>query len=223
MAHNLFRFDFFFLIIPLRPSVWETRDITIGGKNPADVNFATIGKQIRFIDTLKHFQQSLGGLAGSLTNSKKAKIRRECHSFLLKQATLYLKFLRLNQEDQDWVLKYLSTGKGVIPYDQMITNFDSLIISPEKEEFFSQHLFYSSLKDSQITTKDYKNLKKFYMLSKLENLGGLNRIYDFQDTIILCEVSEQRSELLKQIFNYNPKKCNSASSFSGCVHHIESK
>ena len=47
-------------------------------------------------------------------------------------------------------------------------------------------------------------------------MGEINRIYNFQDTIIL-------SELLKQIFKYNPKKCNSASSFSGCVHPNKSK
>ena len=60
--------------------------------------------------------------------------------------------MRLSQEDQDWTLEYLSTGKGVLPY-QTITGFDFLSISPE-EEFLSQHLFYSNLKDSQISTED---------------------------------------------------------------------
>ena len=165
--------------------------------------------------------QSLGGLASSLNSSEKAEIRRQCHSFLLKQLSLYLKFLRLSQEDQDWILEYLSTGKGVLPY-QMITGFDFLSISPE-EEFFSEHLFYSNLKDSQISTEDYENLKKFYALMKLENLGELIKIYNFQDTIIPCEIFKKRSEPLKQIFKYNPKKCNSASSFSGCVHRMKIK
>ena len=35
---------------------------------------------------------------------------------------------------------------------------------------------------------------------KLSNLGELNQIYNFQDTIILCEIFEQRSDLLKKIF-----------------------
>ena len=129
--------------------------------------------------------------------------------------------MRLSQEDQDWILEYLSTGKGVLPY-QMITGIDFLSISPE-EEFFSQHLFYLNLKDSQIYTEDYENVKKFYALMKLENLGELIKIYNFEDTIILCEIFEQRSEPLKKIFKYNKKKCNSASSFSGCVHRMKSK
>ena len=58
---------------------------------------------------------------------------------------------------------------------------------------------------------------------KLKNLGELNRIYNFQDTIIFCEIFEQTSELLQEIFKYNPRKCNSASSFSEWVHCNKSK
>ena len=79
------------------------------------------------------------------------------------------------------------------------------------------------MKDSMISTKDYEDVKKFYTLLKLSNLGELNKLYNFQDTIILCEIFAQRSDLLKQIFKYNPRKCNSASSFSGCVHRNKSK
>ena len=65
-------------------------------------------------------------------------------------------------------------------------------------------------------------LKKINIL-KLETLGDLNRIYNFQDTAILCEIFESRSALLQKLFKYNPKKCNSASSFSECVHRLKSK
>ena len=58
---------------------------------------------------------------------------------------------------------------------------------------------------------------------KLENLGELNKIYNFQDTIILCEMFEQRSSHLQNLFKSNRRKCNCASSFSGCVHRDKSK
>ena len=58
---------------------------------------------------------------------------------------------------------------------------------------------------------------------KLANLGELNKMYSFQDTLILCEIFEQRSFLLQEIFKFNPRKCNSASSFSGCIHRDKSK
>ena len=48
-------------------------------------------------------------------------------------------------------------------------------------------------------------------------------MYNFQDTIIICEIFEQRSSRLQETFKYNPRKCNSASSFSGCVHRNKSK
>ena len=58
---------------------------------------------------------------------------------------------------------------------------------------------------------------------KLKNLGELNKIYNFQDTIIFCEIFEQWSEHLQKLFKYNPRKCNFASSFSGRVHRDKSK
>ena len=58
---------------------------------------------------------------------------------------------------------------------------------------------------------------------RLKTLGDLNRIYNFQDTLILCEIFEQRANLLQRLFKYNTRKCNSASSFSGCVHRLKSK
>ena len=65
VAHNLFRFDFFFLLKGLTADVWRTRDISIGGKNPTNINFANIGNQVMFLDTIKYFQQSLGTLVSN--------------------------------------------------------------------------------------------------------------------------------------------------------------
>ena len=79
------------------------------------------------------------------------------------------------------------------------------------------------MKDSTISDQDYENVKKFYTMLEFKNLGELNHIYNFPDTIILCEIFEQRSSRLQEIFKYNPRKCNSASSFSGCVHRNKSK
>ena len=105
----------------------------------------------------------------------------------------------------------------------MIARFDSLDISPEEGVFFLPHHFYSSLKETLITKEDYNSVKQFYQMVKLDKLGELNKLYNFQDTIILCEIFENRSQQLYKLFKYNPKKCNSASSFSGCVHRDKSK
>ena len=73
-----------------------------------------------------------------------------------------------------------------------------------------------------MTDEEYQNVKKFYQTMKLENLE-LNKIYRFQDTIILCEIFEQRCSHLQDILKFNPRKCNSACSFSGPVHRGKSK
>ena len=100
-------------------------------------------------------------------------------------------------------------------------NFDSLNISPKKD-FFEIHQFYSNMKDSVLSKEKYENVKKFCNLLKLSNLVELNQIYDFQDMIILCEISELRADLFKEKFKFNPRKCNSASRFFGCVHRNKS-
>ena len=74
-----------------------------------------------------------------------------------------------------------------------------------------------------MSDQDYKNRKNFYKTLKLQNLGELNKIYNFQDTIIVCEMFEQCCGLLQETFTYNPHNCNSASSFSGCVQRDKSK
>ena len=74
VSHNLFKFDFFFFLKGLRAAVWGTKDIGIGGRNATDINFANTGNQIMFLDTIKYFQQSLGALANSLTESEKNAI-----------------------------------------------------------------------------------------------------------------------------------------------------
>ena len=156
-----------------------------------------------------------------MTSSEKSLIYEECNKYLLKDEKLPKNVTALNEIDQDWVLNYLSSGKETIPYD-LISDFDSLNISPGKDSF-PIHNFYSNMKDSVISGEDYENVKKFYTLLKISNLGERNKVYNFQDTIIICEIFKQRSDLLKKIFKCNLKKCNSASRFSACIHRNKSK
>ena len=162
MAHNQIRFDFFLFLKGIRPSVWETSDISIGGRNPTDVNFAIIKNQVRFIDTVKYFQQSLGNLADSMTDTERENVRKMRRKFLAE------KLMFLNDEDEKWVLDYLVSGKGMIPY-QMITDFESLNICPEKEFFFFKD-FYLCLKEKNISEEDYENVKKFFLILRLKTL-----------------------------------------------------
>ena len=68
-------------------------------------------------------------------------------------------------------------------------------ISPENGKFFLPHQLYSNLKDDIMTEVEYENVKKFYQTMKLKDLGELSKIYNFQDTIILCEIFENCENL----------------------------
>ena len=86
---------------------------------------------------------------------------------------------------------------------EMITRYHSLYIAPENGQFFLPHKFYSSLKDNVVTDEEYENVKKFYQTMKLENLGELNKIDNFQATIMLCEIFEQLCSHLQDLFKFN--------------------
>ena len=150
-----------------------------------------------------------------MTDTERENIKKICRRFLSNK----LQFL--SEEDENWIFEYLASGKGMIPY-QMITDFNSFEIMP-KDEFFDYDDFYSCLKEKNITKEEYKNVKKLFKVLKLRTLGDLNQIYNFQDTAILHEIFEQRSACLQELFKFNPKKCNTASSFSGCVQRLKSK
>ena len=161
-------------------------------------------------------------LASDLTDNEKFAIQTECEKFIKKDENLSKKFNSCLKEDQEWVPDYLSTEQGMIPY-QMKTRCNSLNITPDDGILFLPHHFHSDLKDDVMAPEEHENVKKSYQTMKLKNLGELNKIYNFQDTIILYEIFEQHSEHLQKLFKYNPRKCNSASSFSGCVHRDKSK
>ena len=69
IAHNLFFLIFFFLK-GLKLGVSRTRNLSIVGTNLTNINFANISDQIKFIDTLKYYQQSLSVLASTMTRKK---------------------------------------------------------------------------------------------------------------------------------------------------------
>ena len=69
---------------------------------------------------------------------KREPVKRKCKKFILNDEALSKKFKACSEEDQEWVLQYLSAGIEVIPYE-MITRFDSLHIFPEQGSFYLPH------------------------------------------------------------------------------------
>ena len=63
-----------------------------------------------------------------MTDTERNNVRNICRKFLAD------KLMFLNEENEKWILDYLASGKGIIPY-QLITDFESLDTRPEKELF----------------------------------------------------------------------------------------
>lgn len=101
IAHNLFAFDFFFFLKDLRLGVWKTTNLSIGGKNLTNVNFANISYQVKFIDTVKYFQQSLSALASSMIDEEKKGIRTECERFIKNDPKLNKKSFACSEIDRE--------------------------------------------------------------------------------------------------------------------------
>lgn len=95
------------------------------------------------------------------------------------------------------MLDFLSEGKGVTPY-QKIKSEEDLDGEPE-EGFFAKIDFFSLLKNRGISDEDYENVKTFWRIMRLKKLSDLNNIYNFQDTIIVCEVFENRTKEMMKI------------------------
>ena len=91
---------------------------------------------MKFIDTIKYFQQSLASLAASMTNEERENVKKNCRAFLAE------KLMYIKDDDVDWILEYLSSGKGTIPH-QMITDFDSLDIKPEKDFLIMKNFIHA--------------------------------------------------------------------------------
>ena len=54
-----------------------------------------------------------------MNDQKRLSVRKECEKFIIKDPKLRLKFQVCLTADQEWVLNYLSSGKGVIPYEKI--------------------------------------------------------------------------------------------------------
>ena len=76
-------------------------NLKIGESNLINANYVNIGHQVKFIDTIKFYQQSL------------EKITLEYKRFLQKYQYFRNAFNFLNEEDQNWILNYLLSGKAL--------------------------------------------------------------------------------------------------------------
>ena len=114
----------------LRLSVWRTKNLSIGGKGISNLNYANIGNQIKFIGTIKFYQEPLSKTAKNTEPSEK-NIKKSLIVFLETHPKYCFKYNLLSFENRMWVVNYLSSGKSVIPYER-IKKWEDLKKSPKQ-------------------------------------------------------------------------------------------
>ena len=143
------------------------------------MSYASIADQVKFIDTIKFYQEPLHALAASMEPTEHENIKKSISKFLETHHRFRFKYSLLSFENKKWVVDYLSGGKCVIPYE-MIKQWEDLNIAPTpNKNFFAKTVFFSSLKNSTITDQEYEDVQKLFYLMRMCNLSDLNALYNF--------------------------------------------
>ena len=99
---------------------------------------------------------------------------------------------------------------------KLLSIWSLFFVKPDKD-FSEKTEFFSELKLSAVNDEDYENSKYLYKTLKMRNIGDLNDLYNTQDVILLTEIIESRFQSMQDMYGFNPRKCNTASSMSGCI------
>ena len=74
-SNDLFGFDMFFFIKGYQANAWVTKDLNFGGTNLTPINYCNITNEVKFIGTLKCYQESLDELASTLSEDETNSVK----------------------------------------------------------------------------------------------------------------------------------------------------
>ena len=94
---------------------------------------------------------------------------------------------------------------------------NSLSLTPENGDFFEKTEFYIDLKKKAVSDEEYESSLYLFKTLKMRNLGDMNDLYNAQDVILLGEIAENRFQYMHELYGFNPRRCNSASTKNSCI------
>ena len=222
IAQNVFGFDVFYFVKTFTATSSCSKKLNIGGTNLTHVNYGVLDNEIKLIDSMKYYQKSLAALSSTLTQHEKEKVEQLTIQFFNQHYYFSTIWMYLRPSIKKEILEIITGGKGIIPYE-LIVQMDSLLLTPDDHKFWFKAEFHSELKMQAVDDQTYENSKFLYTNLKMRHLGDLNDLYNFQDVTLLCEILENRFQLMHERYGFNPRKCNSASTLSGCIEREMSK
>ena len=212
----------FFLFKGFQATAWNTKDVNLAGTNLTNINFANIGNETKSISTLKYYQKRLGQLAATLSVDEKFAVKNVAEQFISQHDYFSGVWKYLGPQQKEKILDIVADGRTIIPYEKTI-DVNSLVLTPENEVFFEKNEFYSNLKQKSGVDEDYDSSMNLYKTLKMRNFGDMNDLYNTQDVILLCQIIENRIQLIHDKYGFNSRKCNSASFLSGSIERDLSK
>ena len=70
-----------------------------------------------------------------------------------------------------------------------------LSLTPENRHFLEKTKFYSDLKKKQVSDDDYESSLYLFETLKMRSLSDMNDLYNAQDVILLCEISQKPTSI----------------------------
>ena len=142
------------------------KDINTGGSGLTNINFASLGSQAKFIDTMKYHFSSLGSLASTLDNLEKMRVEKLTLQFLNQYDYFSKTWLLLDFNQKRNVLGIIVSEKGVISYVKIVS-ICSLNIKLENGIcFFLQRMNFVALKREKRWMKRNITIQNYFILFK---------------------------------------------------------
>ena len=201
---------------------WCSKKINIGGTNLTHVNYGIIDNEIKLIDSLKYYQKSLADLSSTPTLEEKRAAEKVTKQFFNQHYYFSTVWPYLMLKLREKVLDIVTSGKGIIP-NELIVDMQSLLLTPDDEQFWSKTEFFGELKLQAVYDESYENFKFLFKTLKMRNLDDLNDLCNTEDVILLCESLESRFQAMQNTYGFSPRKCNSASTMGVCIEREMSK
>ena len=104
----------FYFIEGCRTSAWGSKDLNFGRNNLTNINFRNIGNEIKFIETLKYYQKSLGELVSTLTETGKSSVKKLAIQYLNQHYYFGEIWKYLSNAQKTKILDVISEGKGTL-------------------------------------------------------------------------------------------------------------
>ena len=106
--------DAFCFFKGFQATTWETKDVSIGGRNLTHINYANInGGELKCIDTLKYYQKNLGQLASALSEKEKESVKKVTEQFLRQHDYFSAVWKYLEPSQKEKILDIIADGEGL--------------------------------------------------------------------------------------------------------------